>query len=77
MVLARHLRMVVWTCKFRPHLPEKCNMTDNPTKFLRIYSTSILITGGDEAVMANYFPVALTSTTWSWLMNMLAGVLTF
>jgi hypothetical protein len=52
-------------------------MTVNPTKFLRIYSTSILIAGGDEAVMANYFPVALTSTTWSWLMNMLAGVLTF
>jgi hypothetical protein len=26
--------------------------------------------------MANYFPVALTGTTWSWLMNLSEGTLT-
>jgi hypothetical protein len=27
--------------------------------------------------MANYFPVALTGMTWSWLMNLPLGSLTF
>jgi transposase len=62
MALVPHLRMVVWRHKFRPHLPEKYDGMVNPTKFLQIYSTSILTTGGDEAIMANYFPVALTGT---------------
>jgi hypothetical protein len=43
---------------------------------LQIYSTSILATGGDEAVMANYFPVALTGMMRSWLMNLPDGTLT-
>jgi hypothetical protein len=75
MALAPHLRMVVWSPKFRPHLPEKYDGTVNPTEFLQIYSTSILATGGNEAVMANYFPVALTRTARSWLMNLFKGTL--
>jgi hypothetical protein len=47
----------------------------NPTEFLQIYSTSILAAGGDEAIMANYFPVTLTGTTRSWLMNLPEGTL--
>jgi hypothetical protein len=43
--------------------------------FLQIYSTSILATGGDEVIMANYFPIALTGTTRSWLMNLPKGTL--
>jgi hypothetical protein len=35
-------------------------MMVNPTKFLQIYSTSILAARGDEVIMANYFLVALT-----------------
>jgi hypothetical protein len=58
-----------------PHLPEKYNGTVNPIKFLQIYSTSILAIGGNEAVMANYFPVALTGTARSWLMNLSEGTL--
>jgi hypothetical protein len=65
MALAPHLWMVVWPRKFRPHLPEKYDGTVNPAEFLQIYSTSILAAGGDEAIMANYFPVALTGTTRS------------
>jgi hypothetical protein len=66
MALAPHLRMVVWPCKFWPHLSEKYDGTANPTEFLQIYSTSILAAGGGEAVMANYFLVALTGTMRSW-----------
>jgi hypothetical protein len=70
MALAPHLWLVVWPRKLQPHLPEKYDGTVNPTKFLQIYSTSILAAEGDEAVMANYFPIALTGTTRSWLMNL-------
>jgi hypothetical protein len=76
MALAPHLRMMVWPRKFHPHLPEKYDGGLNPTKFLQIYSTSILTTGGDEAIMANYFPVALTGTARLWLMNLAGGSLT-
>jgi hypothetical protein len=76
MALAPHLRMVVRPCKFQPHLSKKYDGTVNPAEFLQIYSTSVLAAGGDEAVMANYFSVALTGTTRSWLMNMPEGTLT-
>jgi hypothetical protein len=55
--------MVVWPCKFWPHLPEKYDGIVNPTEFLQIYSTFILTVGGDEVVMANYLAVALMRTT--------------
>jgi hypothetical protein len=58
------------------HQPEKYDGTVNPTEFLQIYSTSILATGRDEAVMTSYFPMALTRTTRSWLMNLPNGMLT-
>jgi hypothetical protein len=75
MALAPHLCMVVWPPKFQPHLPEKYDRTVNPTEFLQIYSTSVLTVGGNEAIMANYFPVALTGTARSWLMNLPEGTL--
>jgi hypothetical protein len=65
MALAPHLWMVVWPCKFWTYLPQKYDGTVNPIEFLQIYSTSILTAGGDEAVMTNYFSVALTGTTRS------------
>jgi hypothetical protein len=55
--------MVVWLHKFWLHLPEKYDGTINPTEILQIYSTSILAADGDEAVMVNYFPMALKGTT--------------
>jgi hypothetical protein len=75
MALDPHLRMVVRPPKFRPHLLEKYDGTVNPVEFLQIYSTSILVAGGNEAIMANYFPVALTGTPRSWLMNLPEGTL--
>jgi hypothetical protein len=51
-------------------------MIINPVEFLQIYSTSILAAGGwDEAIMANYLPVALTGMARSWLMNLPEGTL--
>jgi hypothetical protein len=52
--------MVVWPRKFRPYLLKKYNRTINPAEFLQNYTSSILATGGNEVVMANYFLVALT-----------------
>jgi hypothetical protein len=43
-------------------LPEKYDGSVNPTQFLQIYSISVLTAGGNEAIMANYFLVALTGT---------------
>jgi hypothetical protein len=60
MALAPHLCMVVWPPKFQPHLSEEYDGMVNPAEFLQIYSTSILVAGGNEAVIANYFLVALT-----------------
>jgi hypothetical protein len=75
MALAPHLRMVVWPPKFWLHLLEKYNGTVNPAEFMQIYSTSILVVGGNDAIMANYFPVALTGMARSWLMNLPEGTL--
>jgi hypothetical protein len=68
--LAPHVRVMVWPCKFWPHLPKKYDGTINPIEFLQIYTTSILVAGGNEAIMANYFSVALTSSAQLWLMNL-------
>jgi hypothetical protein len=70
MACAPYLRMVVWPSKFHPHLPKKYDGTVNPTEFLQIYFTSILAAGRNEIVMANYFPIALTGTVRSWVMNL-------
>jgi hypothetical protein len=67
---APHLCMVVWPLKFWPHLLEKYDGSVNLVEFLHIYTISILVVGGNEAVMANYFLVTLTGTARSWLMNL-------
>jgi hypothetical protein len=58
--LADHLCAVSWLSKFRPHLPEKYNGTSNPSEFLQVYVTAITAAGGNTAVMATYFHVALS-----------------
>jgi hypothetical protein len=75
MALTPHLRMVIWSHKFRPHLLEKYDRMVNPTEFLQIYSTSILAAGRNEAIMTNYFLVVLTGIARSWLMNLPEGTL--
>jgi hypothetical protein len=71
--LADHLRTASWPPKFRPHLPEKYDGTTNPSEFLQIYVTAITATGGNTAVMATYFHVALSGPARTWLMNLAPG----
>jgi hypothetical protein len=71
--LADHLRAASWPPKFRPHLPEKYNGTSNPSEFLQVYVTAITAAGGNTAVMATYFHVALSGLARTWLMNLAPG----
>jgi hypothetical protein len=71
--LTDHLRATTWPCKFRPHLPEKYDDTSNPSEFLQVYVTAITTAGGDTAVMATYFHVALSGPARTWLMNLTPG----
>jgi hypothetical protein len=57
--LADHLRTASWPTKFRPHLLGKYDGTTNPSEFLQVYVTAITAAGGNIAVMATYFHVAL------------------
>jgi hypothetical protein len=71
--LADHLHAATWPSKFRPHLPEKYDGTSNPSEFLQVYVTAITAAGGDTAVMATYFHVALSGPARTWLMNLTPG----
>jgi hypothetical protein len=71
--LADHLRAVAWPSKFRTHLLEKYDGSTNPSEFLQVYITAITVAGGNNAVMASYFHVALTGPALTWLMNLTPG----
>ena len=71
--LADHLRAATWPPKFRPHLPENYDGTTNPSEFLQVYVTAITAAGGNTAVMATYFHVALFGPARTWLMNLAPG----
>jgi hypothetical protein len=71
--LADHLHTTSWPPKFRSHLPEKYDGTSNPSEFLQVYVTAITTAGGNTAVMATYFHVALSGPAWTWLMNLAPG----
>jgi hypothetical protein len=59
--------------KFRPHLPEKYDGTTDLSEFLQVYITAITAAGGDTAVMATYFHIALSGPARTWLMNQALG----
>jgi hypothetical protein len=71
--LMDHLRAASWPSKFRSHLPEKYDGTSNPSEFLQVYVTAIKAAGGNTAVMATYFHVALSGPARTWLMNLAPG----
>jgi hypothetical protein len=71
--LADHLRAVAWPSNFRPHLPKKYDGSTNPSEFLQVYITAITAAGGNAAIMASYFHVALTGPARTWLMNLTPG----
>jgi hypothetical protein len=47
--------------------------TSNPSEFLQVYVTAITAAGGNTAVMATYFHVALSGPARTWLMNLTPG----
>jgi hypothetical protein len=71
--LADHLYAATWPSKFRPYLPKKYDGTSNPSEFLQVYVIAITAAGGDTAVMATYFHVALSGPARTWLMNLTPG----
>jgi hypothetical protein len=71
--LADHLHAASWPSKFWPHLPEKYDGTSNPSEFLQVYVIAITAAGGNTAVMATYFHVALSGPARTWLMNLALG----
>jgi hypothetical protein len=71
--LVDHLRTASWPSKFWPHLPEKYDGTSNLSEFLQVYVTAITAAGGNTAVMATYFHVALSGPVQTWLMNLAPG----
>jgi hypothetical protein len=71
--LVDHLRAASWPSMFQPHLLEKYDGTSNPSEFLQVYVTSITAAGGNTAVMATYFHVALSGPAQTWLMNLAPG----
>jgi hypothetical protein len=71
--LADHLRTASCPPKFQPHLPEKYDGTMNPSEFLQVYVTAITAAGGNSAVMATYFHVALSGPARTWLMKLAPG----
>ena len=64
---------MVWPVKFKPELPPRFDGTANPVEFLQLYTVSIQAVGGDDKVMANWFPMALKDAARSWLMNLPEG----
>jgi hypothetical protein len=68
--LVDHLCATSWPFKFRPHLSEKYDGTSNPSEYLQVYVTAIIAAGGNTAVMATYFHVALSGPARTWLMNL-------
>jgi hypothetical protein len=68
--LADHLCTASWSPKFQPHLPEKYDGTSNPSEFLQVYITAITTVGGNTAMMATYFHMALSGPARTWLMNL-------
>ena len=64
------LRQVEWPRCFRPDLPVRYDGKINPMEFLNVYTTAVLAAGGNEKVLANWFPLALKPHIRSWLMNL-------
>ena len=68
--LAPALRQVQWPHKFKPEMPPRYNGAADPLAFLLAYEEAVLKAGGDDKVMANWFPMALAGAPRAWLLNL-------
>ena len=57
--LAPALRRVRWPTKFKPEMPPHYDDAADQTPFLLAYEEAVLEAGGDDKIMANWFPMAL------------------
>ena len=69
------LRRVDWPAGFKPTGIEKYDGTTNPESWLTVYSLAIRAAGGDNKAMANYLPVAVADSAWSWLHGLSRGTI--
>ena len=59
-----------WPNKIKPGMPPSYNGTTDPLAFLLAYKEDVLKAGGDDRVMANWFPMALTGVPRMWLLHL-------
>ena len=57
--LAPALRRLWWPTKFKPEMPPRYDGAADPSPFLLAYEGAVLEAGGDDKIMANWFPMAL------------------
>ena len=50
-------------------MPPRYDGAADPTAFLLAYEEAVLKARGDDKVMANWLPLALTGTPCPWLLN--------
>ena len=58
--MAPALWQVQWPRKFRPETPPRYDSVTDPMIFLLACEEAVLRAGGDDRVMANWLPMALT-----------------
>ena len=51
-------------------MPPRYNNATDPLAFLLAYEEAVLKAGGNDKVMANWFPMALTGVPRVWLLNL-------
>ena len=68
--MAPTLRQVQWPPKFKPEMPPRYDGAADPVAFLLAYEEAVLKAGGDNKVMANWLPMALTGVPRAWLLHL-------
>ena len=68
--LAPALRQVQWPREFKLEAPPRYSGATDPLVFLLACEEAVLKAGGDDRVMANWFPMALTGAPRAWLLNL-------
>ena len=74
--MAPTLRQVQWPREFKPEVPPCYSGTTDQLVFLLAYEEAVLKAGGDDRVMANWFPMALTGVARMWLLHLPAASVT-
>ena len=68
--MAPALRQVQWPNKFKPDMPPRYDDAADQLAFLLAYEEAVLKAGGDDRVMANWLPMALTGVPRMWLLHL-------